>query len=248
VNPTLFLSFHHPPSTLIDGYQLTLSGEDVSWRDVETIHGIWSRKLISELLRKALIVKGHQKGLQYCPSTYLQYFPSGLVEGDHLKYTKPDEAKSFVNAIGQRKFWRPSGSEEYRYSLAPVFSVVQNLFDDFTILARIRIRFSDIEGKVLPARTAFSRRKHLCKNWWNHDWLNRVLAICQFFADEGKIVIGEQEEEHIIIDPIPLYINAPVSIDETMLDQLSYERSEVLAQQDESESENDIDESEEEND
>ncbi len=248
VNPTLFLSFQHPPSTLIDEHQLRLSGKDVAWRDVETIHGIWSRKLVSELLRKSLIVKCHQKGLQYCPSTYLQYFPPGLVESDHLKYTKPDGAKSFVNAVGQRKFWRPSGSEEYRYSLAPVFSVVQNLFDDFTILVRVRIRFLDVEGKVLPARTALSRRKHLCKSWWNHDWLNRVLAICQFLADEDKIVIGEQEEEYIIIDPVPLRVNAPVGIDETVLEQLSYERSELLAQQEESESEENIDESEEEHD
>jgi hypothetical protein len=242
VNPRLFLSFHHPPSAIKDQYHLKLSGEGVSWREVETIHGIWARKLVSELLHKSLIVKCSQKGLRSCPSTHLHYFPSGLLEGDHLKYTKPDGSKTFVSVVGQRKFWRPSGSEDYRYYLAPVFSVVQNLFDEFTILVRIRIRFSDTEGRLLPARTANSRRKHLCKNWWNDDWLNRILAICQFFADEEKIVIGEQEEEQIIIHSVPLQINAPLSIDETMLDQLSYERSELLALQDENEPEEDTEE------
>ena len=103
------------------------------------------------------------------------------------------------------------------------------------ILVRIRIRLTNIDGEALPKRTAISRRKHLCKDWWNNDWLNRVLATCQYLAEDGKITIGERQEEQVIINAIPFHVNAPVSINEAVLDQLSYERSELSAVQKDSE-------------
>jgi hypothetical protein len=186
--------------------------------------------------------------LQYCPDSHLHYFPKGLLEGNRLKYTRPDGSKTFVNAVGQRKFWRPSGSEEYQYYLAPVFSVAQNLFDDFVILVRIRIRLSNTDGEALPKRTAISRRKHLCKDWWNKEWLNRVLATCQYLAEDGKVTIGERQEEQVIINAIPFHMNAPLGVNEAVLDQLSYERSGLLTGQDDSELDEDTDEGEANND
>jgi hypothetical protein len=236
----LFLSFHQPPSTIVNQYQLRLVG-DKSWRENENIHRISSRNLVSELLRKSLIVKCHERGLQHCSYTNLHYFPTGLVEGDRLKYTRPDGAKTYVNAVGQRKFWRPSESEKYRYYLAPSFYVAQDLFDDFVVLIRIRIRLSDTSGRALSKRTANSRRKHLCKDWWNNDWLNRTFAVCQYLAEDAMIIIGEQKEEQIFINAVPVHMNAPISINESVLDQLSYERSEQLAHQDDGESDEETD-------
>jgi len=219
VNPTLFLSFHQPPPSITKEYRLRAAG-DQFWQHVRDIDGIRSEDLVSELLRKSLIVKCHERGLRYCPDTRLHYFPWGLVEGGRLKFVRPDGSRSTVRVTGQRKFWRPAGSEQYRYHLAPVFSVAQDLFDKFVVLVYVRVRLADTSGRALPRRTAISRRKHLCKDWWNKEWLDRLLAICQYLADDGKIVIGKRWEEQIILNASPLSLEAPVGVNEDVLDRL----------------------------
>ena len=236
-NYNTFFSFHQPPSSIIEEYPI-IETVDALWSKVEKIDGIWSLNLVSELIRKSLIVKCCQKGLKYCPETELLYFPLNLVENNRINYTRPDGSKTYVNARGKRTYLP---GREYLYSLAPSFYVRQDLFNDFTTLIRIRIRLSDTEGNPLKGKRMIdSRRKHLCKNWWNNDWFNRILAVSQFLADGEKITIGEQQDEQIIVDTIPLHVNAPTGINESVLDKLSYERSELLRIHDDEYSDEDI--------
>jgi hypothetical protein len=227
ISPEKFLSFHPPPSFISSKHQFTEIAR-FSWGQLDTIEGISVPNLVSELLRKALIVKCHEKGLVYCPSFRLNYFPKDLLQGDRLSYTRPDGVKSSIQVVGQRKFWRPKGSSFYRYYLAPQFWIQQNLVDKFIVLVQIRIRFSTLQDEPLSKRTALSRRKHLCKDWWNNDWLVRILAICRYLADEDKITIGDTIDNQIVINAHPLSLIAPVGINETGLDQQAYERSELL--------------------
>lgn len=234
VDPYTFLSFHKPPASTIKEYGLVEKGGAL-WvaPKVEKIHGIWIPNLVSELIQKALIVKCHQKGLQHCPKTKLLYFSSDIVSNNRLNFIRPDSgSKTHVAASGKRKH---QSGKEYLYFLAPVFSVRQDLFDDFTVLIRIRIRLSDTKGQPFSdKRMIVSRRKHLCKNWWNREWFNRTLAVSQFLADGDKITIGESEETQIIIEATPLCTNAPVGINEKVLNELSRERSELIKNYDES--------------
>lgn len=230
------LSFHQPPARIVEQLQLHLAGS-IPWQEVLEIKGIWSRNLLAELIKKALRIKLYQKGLKYCPESKLQYFPQGLVKRDRLKYTKPSGSKSHVQACGTRTFKGASKSEKYQYYLAPIFWVEQKLFDAFAITIRIRIRLADLNGVALAKRKINSRRKHLCNNWWNDDWFNRTLAVCQFLANENKIIIGERENEQIIIQATPFQFNAPIAINEAALQQLKEARLDLLTMLDVSEQE-----------
>jgi len=222
VDPVTFLSFYQPPLHVLEKNALRLNGSEL-WQNVESIDGILARNLVSELIRKSLIVKCHQRGLRFCADTGLHYFPWGLL--NRLEFIRPNGSRSYINVTGQRKFWRPSGAQQYRYHIAPVFSVAQDLFDDFTVLVYIRIRLTDISGQVLPKRTAISRRKHLCKGWWNKEWLDRLLAVCQYLADDDRILIGGQQDEQVIISATPVSLSAPLGINEVALGHLSFDRS-----------------------
>ena len=226
-----FLSFHKPPASIVKEYGITEKGGGL-WSEVKKINGIWSVNLASELIRKALIVKCYQKELQYCPGRKQLYFPPDIVKNNRLYLIRPDDgSKTYVSTNGKRKH---SSGGEYLHSLAPNFFVRQDLFDNFTVLIHIRVRLSDITGKAFTTKqTIDSRRKHLCKNWWNKDWFNRTLAVSQFLADGDKIIIGESEETQIIIDATPLCMNVPVGINEEVLDELSRERSELIRNYDE---------------
>lgn len=241
IGDTLILSFSSPPDWAMQRYDLEFTAK-APWTKMESIDGVNTQNLVAELLRKSLLVKCHEKGLVHCPDTDLFYFPEGLMEGERLKFTRLDGTKNWVNATGQRTLWRPSHSEEYKYSLAPTFFAVKNLLDQSVVLIRPRIRFTDLQGTPYVKRAANTRRKHLCKDWWNDAWHNRVLALSQFLADEDIITIG-QDDELICISAHSFTFNAPQGIDEAKLDQLARERkllSESMEDDDEEEEEVDM--------
>lgn len=247
VDSKFILSFHQPPNWIVEQLQIRPAGGAL-WQEVSKINGIWSKSLGSELIKKALIIKCHQKGLKYCPESKLQYFPQGLVERNRLKYIRPDGSKSRIHTCGTRTFRSSYKSEKYQYFLAPNFYIDQDSFDAFSVIIRIKVRLSDINDLALKKRKSDSRRKHLCKRWWNHDWFNRMLAVSQFLADEDKIIIGEQENNQIIIQVTPLKFTAPIGIDESTVAKLKEDRAELLDMLDSYEQEEDINDSESKND
>ena len=146
----------------------------------------------------------------------------------------PDGTKlSPLAVFGERKYYRPDDqSTHYRYYLAPAFSVDSQLYEsdrtearnDFrsaVLYLRLRLRFTDTDNVVLPPRTALSRRKHLCKSWWNDEWFRRTLAVAQFLADRyGKIRIGKNSHEQVVINGFPNTFEIARGINEEALDNL----------------------------
>ncbi|MGI6387984.1 MAG: hypothetical protein ACOX2W_12865 [Desulfomonilia bacterium] len=48
-----------------------------------------------------------------------------------------------------------------------------------------------------------SRRKRLCKDWFNDDWAKKVIGLMLFIGEDGKILIGDPNEDTIIINSRP---------------------------------------------
>lgn len=227
VTPRMFLSFQYPDGPISRRFRFTPIMH-VEWASERRLHGIFVKDLVIELLRKSLVVKCNQKGLEFCVDTGMQYFPTGLVPNDRLQFTRPDGTRTFVQVTGQRKYWRPQGEQYYRYYLSPAFSVLRHPFEEYVALLRMRVRITDMDGRLLTKRSGNARRKHLCKDWWNMHWFNRTLAICQFLADDGRIVIGNSNAELISIDSSPKAMVAPFSIAENRLDYGAFERDEEM--------------------
>jgi len=221
-----FLSFLQPPEAVAQIYHFKQSGSWPSRKKIR-IEGIFATHLVSELIRKSMNVKGFEKGLQYCRNTQMMYFPFGLAKGDKIKYSWPNGRSATVNTVGERKY--PIGKKEhYRYYLSPDFSVSLNLSDEFVVQLRVRVRISDTAGVPLPYRRSLSRRKHLCKNWWNGDWLSRTLAICQFLSDDNRISIGDNKTEQIVVSSQPYIVSSTKGINEGALDPGFYKRDDLL--------------------
>ncbi len=226
VNSKTFLAFHHPVSPITRDLGCSWVDQK-SWREHSEIEEISSINLVSELLRKSVMVKAYEKGLLFCEKTNLIYFPEGLRKGNRVTFKRPDGFKSFVQVTGQRKYWRPNNSEIYKYFLAPVFKITRDLPNKFAVQVRLRIRLTDIKGKPLEGRKVTSRRKHLCGDWFNDEWLNRLCAVCEFLSDHEKIVIGGEQDDLLIIDGVPLCLVAPQGINEAALGQLVKNRSQL---------------------
>ncbi len=52
----------------------------------------------------------------------------------------------------------------------------------------MRVFITDRDGKPLDVASAFSRRKALTTNWYNHQWLTRQLAVMHYLRGAGETI------------------------------------------------------------
>lgn len=228
ISPTKIVSFQEPPKEIADRFGLASSGS-AAWRHMPDVDGILTSNLISELLRRSLYVKCIERGMQYCRDTKMYYFPWDTHNGQRLQIERPDGKKTWTKPVGEKKHWTPRAVTYYRYSLSPDFTIQLGLGDEFAAALQIRVRSTDAEGRPLSKALIISRRKHLCKDWWNNDWFNRTLAIAQFLSNgAAEISIGTIPEQQIVFSASPLNWEVPVSINESALENAKEKRSEVV--------------------
>ena len=250
VGDQLVFSFFPPPEEVIRDTNIQNTGgyswrdfSEITWSDGDDTKKVYINSLIPELIRKSVKVHCLEKGLKYCNDNELVYFPDGLVVRNRLPALLLNGTKlAPLGVYGERKYYRPDDkSTYYRYHLAPTFFVDSKLYrepgidgpNDFksTVLyIRLRNRFTDTDNNVLPPRAALSRRKHLCKSWWNDDWFRRTLAVAQFLAEEdGKIRIGTTEDNNqIVISSFPHTFEISAGINEKALNKLGFGRDDSL--------------------
>lgn len=223
-----FIAFRPPPAELRDRFGIHPSGE-AAWRGLYEIDGIAVRNLVPELIRKSLIVVCHQRGLEYCCDREVLYFPQGPRKTHRLPLRKPNGSKSNVSVAGTKTYWRPGLSVPYKYQIAPMFYVKDITDVGYAVSVRLYVRITDVEGKTLPPRTAQSRRKHLCKDWWNDDWLHRTLAVMQFLAGGDQITIGGPADGLISIAAAPDHWTLPLRINERALKNAAQAREDAVS-------------------
>lgn len=220
------LSFYSPAPDLQSRLKIIKAGGAV-WRDVENIDGVYTLNIVSYLLRRSIEVKCFQKGLKFQKEKRLLYFPNGLLESNRIKFVSYNGKGTHVLAVGQRT---KSGSK-YRYHLAPVFEVRRNLLDQFSILMRVRLMITDTSGDLLPSRSALSRRKRLCKSWWNNQWLKRTEAVIYHLADgQDSLRFGSEDEEIVFSSKLSNY-QAEFGINEALLSEKRSEEELVFLEE-----------------
>lgn len=214
VSPKQFLAFSSPSEELMNEMGLKHAGA-ATWRDQERVDGILTQDLILELLRKEIEIELQSRGLKYCRDRKLLYFPHELLASDRLYFRGVAGKKSYVNVAGRRKFYSQAGSSYYRYHLAPAFSPFFTSAGDFKYTVRIRVRLTDDSGIPLNSQsTISSRRKHLCKGWWNKEWFDRILAVIAFLGDGEEIRLKKNASEPLVISAFPEHWTVPVRLNE----------------------------------
>ncbi len=217
-----FVAFTEPPEEFETEHKLQLE-EDLAWADCTTIGGIPVEHLLSELIRKSLTVAALRRGLKYCSENRLTYFPKGLFKSNRLSYKRPDGRTSNIKVVGERLFRPGASASTYRYHIAPTFSVQRQAGSSYIVCTRIRVRFTDTQGNLLSSSRVNSRRKHLCKTWWNDDWLARNLAVMQFITSDMASYGGA------VVSSAPHRWTVPLRIDEAALHDADASRDEILS-------------------
>jgi len=218
IDDSTYLSFWSPPADLQNKLNMRKAGGKL-WRNAVDIDGVLALNIISNLLKQCIQIRCLEKGLKLQKEAGLLYFPNGLIKNNRLNFMSYDTDKTHVLTGGQRK----KAGVKYRYHLAPTFDVRRNLIGKFCILMKIRLLITDTAGALLPPRQALSRRKHLCKNWWNDQWFKRALAVIYYLADGQEVINYGNEDAYVILSSKFVHYQVSFGIDE---EKLSKTRSE----------------------
>ena len=228
VSPNQVLAFEAPPSIVGERHSFQCLGQ-VPWRDTELVNGIDTRDLVVSLIHRCLDLLLRDKGMKYSvisesrnhrKHTEQWYFPRGLLDKDRVSFTSPSGKKTWFNGVGKRTYPTIDGGEVYQYHLSPSFSVLRDQTDPFVLFLRNRIYLTDARGIPLEGQKIVSRRKHLCKAWFNREWCARNLGIAQLLADEDMYIrFGSEGEQQLVISAMPITPNAPQRIHDELVDE-----------------------------
>ena len=228
VSPTRVFAFEDPPSTASARYRFQYF-DQVPWRDTELVDGIDTRNLVVSLIHRCLEHLLRDKGMKYLfitesrnqrKHTKQWYLPLGLLENDRVPVTFPSGKRIWFKGVGMRTYPAAKGKQVYRYHLSPSFTVLHDQADPFVLLLRNRVYLTDVKGIPLEGRKIVSRRKHLCKAWFNYQWCARTLGIAQLLADEDMCIrFGPEGEQQLVISAMPIVQNAPQRIHDELVDE-----------------------------
>ena len=219
VSPKRILAFDEPPSVVNTCHNFRYV-DRVSWRDTGSVDGIDTRDLVVSLIHKLMHRKLEAHGMVYWEDGKQWYLPRGLLKEDRVAFTFPNGRSSWFKGVGERTYPAGAGGQIYRYHLSPSFSILGDQADSFVLLLRNRLYLTDVRGLPLEGRKIVSRRKHLCKGWFNYEWCARILGIAQLLADKDMCIrFGPEGEQQLVISAMPIATNAPQRIDDELVDE-----------------------------
>ncbi len=219
VTPSTTLAFHDPPPSVTAKHSFQYVKE-VAWRDAIKVDGIDSRDLVVMLIRRCLYRLMEDFGLKYSESNRNFFLPRGLLQKDRVPVTLPNGRKSWFLGVGKRKYSTAGGGEIYRYHLSPSFDVLREQNEPSALFLRNRVHLTDIQGKELEGRKIPSRRKHLCRGWFNHEWCLRTLGMVQLLADKDMYIrYGPDGEQQLVISASPIAMDAPLKVCDDLVDE-----------------------------
>ncbi len=183
---------------------------------------------VSDLLRQYAEGHARRRGLIQRDDRSL-YFPKGLLDGDTVRFQgfKTNKEKGGVvpgltrkQVVGERSFGLSNNRRQHlRYHQVVHLGIdLRSLIGGPALRVSTALFLTDLGGAPLSNRTAHAMRRRIARNWWNDEWLNRLLAAVTHLADgKDSVNIARGTTARIVIAGRPARLTAPFGIDEGRL-------------------------------
>lgn len=157
------------------------------------------------------------------------YFLLGTIPDDRLFFEGVEGKRAYRDVVGystrleRRRYWH------YGINAKPVlYPVPHYVVKGHVLFSDDGLRLWDNKQKLAKAR------RNQCKNWWNDEWRDRMLAVMTYLANqERRIVLSLAPDVEIILSAWPEVFESPVSyidpadlVKEEELDDYSFEDEE----------------------
>lgn len=197
-----------------------------------------ARNMVSYLFRAGWenFVRFHQLPMYELSSgAKVFYFTKGLIEDDRLYFTGMDGKETYRNIIGY-KTMSSSGNDDGRRRFWHFGIQSKPIIYPFpAYIIKPHILFSDDGSMVWDNKDRLHRaRRSQCKNWWNAEWRDRILATISWLSrNDGTIKITLADDTYIRVSNVPLSFQSPVSFtdpekEEPMFEEIPDEDEELL--------------------
>lgn len=215
-NASVCWSFQSPPADLVAQYKFALRGTCDDWRSASgpdvNFYNV-GKKVINATLFHGLLAAG----LRHDADNHYVYVPNEKQFAGRLSFRTPT-GSSWIKAVGLRSFWTTKGRDSVRYHLSPSLGAWLDFAGRDFVCVRIRLYLTQLDGAAIKSSLMQSRRKVICKSWWNHEWLCRMLATLQIIGGSSdEICIGSNADEQLILDRFPMGLSADRTLLESRL-------------------------------
>ncbi|MEN6641404.1 MAG: toll/interleukin-1 receptor domain-containing protein [Armatimonadia bacterium] len=198
------LAFWPPPEEM--GLSWKVEGA-VPWQEGKLLGGVDAQHAVARLLWLVLRSVCLRRHLRWDREAELYYVPDGLLPDNRIRFARHDGRKTYIDTKGQRRF----GNGQFTYNLGFNFRIRRDILDAPAALLKVGLRIADAGGQPLSHHSANARRKSICKNWWNHQWLMRQLAVMSLLADgQDQIALGPSDGSQVILSTCGEALQAPL--------------------------------------
>lgn len=182
------------------------------------IDSMHTRDVITNLFTQAWLNFVRQRGMEtyeLASGAFCCYFKKDQLERDKITFIGIDDKKTWRNIIGYKSIKSRIVADKKRYWHFGI-SAKPHLRSTKFFAVNPHVLFSD-DGQTIWADKDRMHRVKMsqCKNWWNDDWRDRILAIMSWLTDEnGEILVPLSSVELIRVNKSPLLFTSPVSFND----------------------------------
>ena len=175
-----------------------------------------ARKYLVTLLRQAwelAMAKRELPVFALSGGTQCFYFTQGMVEQDRVFYTGVNDRPAYRQVVGFSTVGRQPGKEPIKRYWHFGLQLKPLVYPVPAFAVKPHVLFSS-DGRTIwdDAKRLHRARRSECKNWWNAEWRDRILASMTWLVnDSGKIIVPLGSGFSLSIAPQPLSVTSPVS-------------------------------------
>lgn len=141
------------------------------------------------------------------------YFTKGLAENDKGFFKGVDGKTTFRQLVGYKSMRASDGLVGSKRFWHFGIQAKPLIYPTFAYIIKPHVLFSDDGSEIWDSKARLHKaRRSQCRNWWNSDWRDRILASMNWLADEiGQIEIKLGSDTVIQVSNYPLTFTSPVS-------------------------------------
>ncbi len=139
------------------------------------------------------------------------WFKKDLVEDDKVFFVNAAGEKNWRQMVGFKSLMAKEGECRIRNWHFGI-SAKSRLWPFTGLAVRAHVAFTENDVLYDSKARQHSARRNQCKNWYNDDWLGRILAAMSFLA-EGKdeFTVPLSAKESLAVRRLPVMFESPVS-------------------------------------
>lgn len=204
-------------TTIVNTLTRTINAEESSAEP-----RLWSykdqRRHLTNLLRQAWARLVDSRGLAtvgFANNARAFYYREGAFKNDTIWFPDLCGGKGRRQVVGYKTIKGPDGYPKGRRSWHFAVEAKPSSHPEVGYTMRSHVVFSD-DGKAIweNHERSLRARRSQCKNWWNDDWCDRILAMVHSLSSDGVIRIPVGEDTVVELKSAPIMLESPVSYDE----------------------------------